>query len=139
MSNLDEYNIPGLDPENGENKGNDKNNDKKENGDKISKDEVAGIVLDMAQNSNDAWNMFLSMYESEGAEYAHDKGVSGKAYMQFIEALDLVDKPNKSGKLGTYTQDEATKAINRIKGLSRKEKAALWQSVNTTWKNNPFN
>ena len=34
MSNLDEYNIPGLDPENGENKGNENNNNNKDNGDK---------------------------------------------------------------------------------------------------------
>ena len=34
MSNLNEYNIPGLDPENGDNKGNENNNGNKENGDK---------------------------------------------------------------------------------------------------------
>ena len=34
MSNLDEYNIPGLDPENGENKGNENNNGNNDNGDK---------------------------------------------------------------------------------------------------------
>ena len=34
MGNIDEYNIPGLDPENGENKGNENNNGNKDNGDK---------------------------------------------------------------------------------------------------------
>ena len=34
MSNIDEYNIPGLDPENGDKNGNEKNNGNKDNGDK---------------------------------------------------------------------------------------------------------
>ena len=111
---------------------------KKENGDKISRQEVADIILDMAQNDSDMWNMYLSMYDSKGDKYAYDSGVSGEAYMYFLETLNEVDTPNKSGKYGTYTQAEATAAVNQLEGLSREEQRALWQSVNTTWKRNPF-
>lgn len=104
---------------------------RKENDDKISKQQVADIILDMAQNDNDAWLMYLSEYESKGTLYAKEKGVSGLTYMEFIDALNDVDKPTKA---------EATKAIKQLSGLSRQEKAALWQSVNTTWKSysNPW-
>ncbi len=111
---------------------------KKENGDKISRQEVADIILDMAQNDSDMWNMYLSMYDSKGDKYAYDSGVSGEAYMYFLETLNEVDAPNKSGKYGTYTQAEAKEAVNQLEGLSREEQRALWQSVNTTWKRNPF-
>ncbi len=111
---------------------------KKENGDKISRQEVADIILDMAQNDSDMWNMYLSMYDSKGDKYAYDSGVSGEAYMYFLETLNEVDTPNKSGKYGTYTQAEAKEAVNQLEGLSREEQRALWQSVNTTWKRNPF-
>ena len=111
---------------------------RKENGDKISEQQVADIILDMAQNDPEAWKMYLSMYDSKGAIYAYEKGVGGTDYMNFLNTLEEVDKPTKSGKLGTYTQEEATKAIKKLKGLSREEKAALYQSVNTNWKNNPF-
>jgi len=112
---------------------------RKENGDKISKQQAAGIVLDMAQNGSDAWKMYLSTYEeSDGTKYARDNGVDGKTYMHFLEALKNVDEPTKSGKYGTYTQDEAREAVELLEGLSYEEKAALWQSVNTTWKKNPY-
>lgn len=111
---------------------------KEDNGGKISKQEVAGIALDMAQNDSDTWKMYLSMYDSDSDLYAYNNGVDGEDYMRFIEALAEVDAPTKSGKYGTYTQAEATAAINRLEGLTRKEKSALWQSVNTNWKKNPF-
>ena len=113
---------------------------KQENDGKISKQEVVDIILDMAQNDSEMWAMYLTEYESKGDEYAHDKGVAGKAYMDFLVALDEYDTPNDSGKYGTYTQKEAENAIRSLKGLTQEEKAALWQSVNTTWKakNNPF-
>ena len=111
---------------------------KEDNGGKISKQEVAGIALDMAQNDSDTWKMYLSMYDSDSDLYAYNNGVDGEDYMRFIEALAEVDAPTKSGKYGTYTQAEATAAVNRLEGLTRKEKSALWQSVNTTWKKNPL-
>ena len=114
------------------------NGTKENNGGKISKQEVVDIILDMAQNDSDTWKMYLSMYDSTSDMYAYNKGIGGETYMYFLESLNDVDMPTKSGKYGTYTQAEATSAIKRLDGLSRQEKAALWQSVNTTWKRNPF-
>ena len=92
----------------------------------------------MAQNDSETWKMYLSMYDSDGDKYAYNKGVHGEDYMDFLTLLDKYDKPTKSGKYGTYTQEEVRKAINNMKGLSNKEKSALYQSVNTNWKNNPY-
>ena len=115
-------------------------NAKKENGDKISKEEVVDIILDMAQNDSETWKMYLSMYDSDRDKYAYEKGIQGHYYMNFITTLNKYDKPTKAGKYGTYTQEEAYYAIKSLNGLSRQEKAVLWQSVNSSWKtsNNPF-
>ena len=113
---------------------------KNENGGKISKEEVVDIIIDMSQNDSETWKMYLSMYDSAGDLYAYDKGLSGEDYMNFIATLNTFDTPTNSGKYGTYTQEETYNAIKSIKGLSRRQKAILWQSVNTNWKssNNPF-
>lgn len=113
---------------------------KEDNGGKISKQEVADIILDAAQNDDETWKMYLSMYDSEKDMYAYNEGIEGETYMYFLEALNDVDEPTKSGKYGTYTQKEAYRAIMQLEDLSQKEKAILWQSVNTSWKssNNPF-
>ena len=113
-------------------------NTKADNGGKISKQEIVDIVLDTTQNDSDIWKMYLTEYDSTGDMYAYEKGIEGKDYMYFLNALNEVDTPTKSGKYGSYTQDEATNAVNSLTGLSREEKAALWQSVNTNWKKNPF-
>ncbi len=113
---------------------------KEENGGKISKQEVVDIIQNTAQNGSETWKMYLSMYDTEKDMYAYNKGIQGEDYMNFLVSLDKYDKPTKSGKYGSYTQEEAYRAINSLKGLSRKEKATLWQSVNSSWKakNNPF-
>lgn len=71
---------------------------------------------------------------------AKDFGMTEEEYFNFLEALKEVDQPTESGKTGTYTQAEATAAIASIPGLTRIERAYLWQSVNKGWKtkNNPF-
>ena len=115
--------------------------DAKENGGgEISKAEVVDILSDMKLGSDDTWAMYLTMYDSAGDRHAHENGISGEEYLRFIDALSAVDEPTKSGKYGTFTQEEAEKAVGRLSGLSKKEKAVLWQSVNTSWKaqNNPF-
>ena len=111
---------------------------KADNGGKISKQEVVDIIMDMAQNDSETWLMYLSMYDSESAMSVRDSGVSGEAYMYFLESLNEYDKPTKSGKYGTYTQEEAYWAAKNIEGLSQKDRAVLWQSVNSGWKKNPF-
>lgn len=46
----------------------------------------------------------------------------------------MYDQPTESGKMGTFTQDEAEAAIAAIAGLTDKERAYLWQSTNKGWK-----
>lgn len=69
-----------------------------------------------------------------------NKGVGEETYYDFLDKLKEVDQPTESGKMGSYTQDEAKAAVAAIPGLSRAERAALWQSVNKNWKakNNPW-
>lgn len=112
---------------------------KSDNGDKMTKQEVADIILDMTDKDSTIWGLYLSMYDKENIKYAHDNGIKGEDYLHFLEMLDEVDEPTESGKYGTYTQDEAAYAIDML-DLSWEEKAILWQSVNTSWKekNNPF-
>ena len=114
------------------------NSTKKENGDYISKQDVVDIILNSTQNDADMWNMYFTMYGSNNDAYAYDNGIEGETYMQFIKTLNKYDEPNNAGKYGTYTQDEVENAINSMEGLSREEKAILYQSANTTWKRNPF-
>lgn len=111
-----------------------------DNGGKISKQEVIDIALDMAQSDSEIWDMYLSMYDSKADLHAHEIGVGGEDYMSIIQNLDVVDKPSKSGKLGTYTNDEIAAAISMVGGLSRSERAELWQSMtgSTSTKNNPW-
>ena len=108
--------------------------------DELTKSEVVDVISRINVDDDTAWALYLSKYDSTSVNYAKNNGIKGNDYMEFLEALDVVDKPTESGKYGTYTQDEATNAIKRLKGLSQKEKAILWQSVNTKWKdkNNPF-
>ena len=113
---------------------------KTDNGGDISKTEVTNIALQFAQTDSEIWNMYLSMYDNYGATYAKENGVEGETYMNFVESLEQVDKPTESGEYGTYTQEEAKEAIKNLTGLSKQDKAILWQSVNKNWKakNNPF-
>lgn len=106
----------------------------------VKKSEIVNIISGMDIDSDDAWTLYLSKYDSTGSTYAHDNGIDGNTYIDFLDALAEADRPTESGKFGTYTQDEAYEAINGLTGLSRQEKAILWQSVNTQWKekNNPF-
>ena len=71
---------------------------------------------------------------------AMDEGISEDEYYYFLDMLDEVDQPTESGKLGTFTQDEAKAAISAMPGLTREQRAWLWQSVNKGWKdkNNPW-
>ena len=70
----------------------------------------------------------------------HSQGIDEDTYFDFLDMLKEVDQPTESGKLGSYTQDEAAAAVAALEGLTRNERAALWQSVNKSWKdkNNPW-
>jgi len=104
------------------------------------KNAIADTILQMDVDDDAAWDLYLTEYDNKSTDYARDNGIEGNTYLKFVAALCDVDKPTDSGKYGTYTQDEAKEAINSIPGLTREEKAILWQSVNPQWKekNNPF-
>jgi hypothetical protein len=69
-----------------------------------------------------------------------DYGIDADMYFDFLDALKAVDQPSKNGNYGSFTQDEATAAISSIPGLTREQRAYLWQSVNSGWneKSNPW-
>ena len=71
---------------------------------------------------------------------AQDQGIDTSTYFDFLDMLDKYDQPTESGKYGSFTQEEATAAISAMTGLTREQKAYLWQSVNKGWKetNNPW-
>ena len=71
---------------------------------------------------------------------AREYGIDADMYTNFLDTLDEYDQPTESGKYGTFTQEEAARAIAAIPGLTREQRAYLWQSVNKGWKakNNPW-
>lgn len=62
--------------------------------------------------------------------------ISEESYFDFLDSLKEHDQPTESGKLGTFTQAEATAAIAAMPGLTDAQRAYLWQSVNKSWKEN---
>lgn len=97
-----------------------------------------GIVVPMEGSA--AHREQLAAMEYGIPSYAKENGVSGNVYIDFLNTLDEVDQPTESGKLGTYTQDEAEAAIRELSGISNADRAILWQSMNKSWKeaNNPW-
>lgn len=69
---------------------------------------------------------------------AVEAGIGEDNYYDFIDMLNEVDQPTESGTLGTFTQDEAEAAIRAMSGLTKEQKAWLFQSVNKNWKKNPW-
>lgn len=107
----------------------------------LSAKEKAAALQKLDLDSNTEWDLYLFKVDEDkakGARYAREQGVSADIYADFKEMLYEVDKPTKSGTLGTFTQDEVTEAIRHLDGLSQKEKRALWQSENLNSKKNPF-
>ena len=81
---------------------------------------------------------YAYLFDTDKTYKLYDAGVTGKTYLDFLDALEMVDKPSKNGKLGSYTQNEVIDAISRLDGLSNIEKSALYLSINSTWKKNPY-
>lgn len=86
--------------------------------------------------------------ENNAAESALEKiaggvgvGLTAEEYALYRLALDVVDQPSEdSGKMGSFTQDEAEAALELL-GLRDDEKNAyLWQSTHKSWKDksNPW-
>ena len=76
------------------------------------------------------------MGESEYAkvETGYEFGVTPAQYIQARESVAEIDDN------GSTSQDEATRAISSIQGLTVRERAVLWQLQNKSWKatNNPY-
>lgn len=118
---------------------------KKANDDTISKTEVAQIIREQDVTSEEAWALYFDQYkpdeeddEHTGAELVYASGIDADTYFDFLDELAYADGPTKGGKYGTYTQDEAYAAIQNLTGLSKQDKRILWQSLNKSWKKNPF-
>ena len=69
---------------------------------------------------------------------AMDVDIDTETYIDFREMLKEVDQPTKNGNLGSYTQAEAKAAIDAMPGLTREQRSWLYQSLNSSWKNNPY-
>ena len=76
------------------------------------------------------------MGESEyvKVETGYEFGVTPEQYIQARESVAEIDDN------GSTSQDEATRAISSIQGLTVRERAVLWQLQNKSWKatNNPY-
>jgi hypothetical protein len=74
----------------------------------------------------------------------NNANLSPEDYILYQMALDMVDEPNGSGNLGTYTQKEASAALNVFKGMTKtnitdEALALLWQiQTDGVSKNNPY-
>jgi hypothetical protein len=82
--------------------------------------------------------------ESDGSEMqakidgGKKYGLTESEYMLFLMARDMVDKPSeKSGKLGSYTNDEVEAAIRMLK-LSREESSYLWRAAGKNPNSDPW-
>ena len=116
----------------------------------LSDDEIA--FLWDTKNASEAYNAGIDMrtyvehvaagdsINVEKLAGAKGEGISEETYFDFREMLKEYDQPTKSGKMGSFTQDEAAAAISAMPGLTREQRAYLWQSVNSGWsnKNNPW-
>ena len=113
---------------------------KESKGDNFSKQDVIDIIIDMAQNDSEVWKMYLSQYDAEKDLKIRRAGIGGAEYMAVIQNVDKYDRPNKNGKLGTYTNEEIATAVGKTYGLTKRERAILWQELtgSTSTKNNPW-
>lgn len=65
-------------------------------------------------------------------------GVDETEYILYRLALSMVDQPNGSGELGTYTNDEVEQAILHLEGLTDAERSAMWLAAGKPEKSNPW-
>ena len=67
------------------------------------------------------------------AYMAKEAGISPGIYALYYIACEAADTDDKG-----ISQAKAEAAANSIDGLTREQKAYLWQSTNKSWKKNPF-
>lgn len=92
-------------------------------------------VRALANEYEQAINEGKELSDWQGKAYmAEEAGISPETYILYRVALSA---SNADGK-GSAKQSEAETAVNLIPGLTQQQKAYLYQSTNTSWKNNPF-
>lgn len=92
-------------------------------------------VRALANEYEQAINEGKELSDWQGKAYmAEEAGISPETYILYRVALSAT---NTDGK-GSAKQSEAETAVNLIPGLTQQQKAYLYQSTNTSWKNNPF-
>lgn len=75
----------------------------------------------------------VSDYELDGwVAKAKNTGIAPEEYIAVLAQLDKVNEGSQS-----ITQAEAQKALDAT-GLSRSEKAKMWNNINKQWKSNPY-
>lgn len=81
-----------------------------------------------------AMRVVMSDAEYQRLSLGADYDVTCRQYVSVKEVLDRIDDN------GNVSQKEAETAIDSLSGLSKQQKAALWQLQNKSWKskNNPY-
>ena len=69
---------------------------------------------------------------------AQSKNIGTSTYFTFNDMVKKYDKPNASGNLGTYTNDEVKAAIDATPGLTKSQKHYLWVSMGKNEKTSPY-
>jgi hypothetical protein len=128
------------------------NLDAKTGGTGYKKADVIDTIQSMDLDDDETWAIYLSEYDDEKSRLIKKANISGEKYVDYWDYLDKVDEyyakkkraeegnPDDELKLGSYSQDEVAVALDMVKGLSQRDKAIIWQSMNKQWKtrNNPF-
>lgn len=96
---------------------------------------IAGSRMS-AEQKTQALSVVMSESSYDKLVTVADYGVDPDKYVGYKKALQEHDKDGN----GNYSQEEVTAAIKSMSGLSKEEKAALWQATNKSWKpkSNPF-
>lgn len=108
------------------------------------KDQVSNLqkyqaIVKAGLNENDQMLALRSvMPEGEYArlEIGNDLGVSPTNYITLKTIMPDFDEDRNGG----YTQEEVKNAVDSMSGLTKKQRAVLWQLANKSWKasNNPY-
>ena len=88
------------------------------------------------QNQIHALAATMTEAEYEKLDAGYNNGITPTMYVNFRETLPSFDQDGN----GNFSQEEVKSAINSMRGLSKQQKAVLWQLANKAWKagNNPF-
>lgn len=105
----------------------------------VSALQKAKAVLSAGLNQEEqlkALEAVMSEAEFQKVQAGVEQNVSPELYVEAKEALSNADTDGS----GTVSQDEAKMAIKAMDGLTKEQRAALWQLQNKSWsaENNPF-